>query len=111
MDKFDRIYELHRILRDRRTPISRADIMARLERCSQPTFYRLIRLLRDQLNAPVEWHEELQGYYYRQDAEVAAMAESRFVQSGIFFRPIRIIDPSNPEREAGQTGEHAASCE
>lgn len=68
MDKFDRIYELHKILRDRRTPISRADLMARLDGCSQPTLYRLIRLMKDQLNAPIEWHEDLQGYYYRRDA-------------------------------------------
>jgi ERCC4-type nuclease len=31
VDKFDRIYELHRILRDRHTPISRVDLMRRLE--------------------------------------------------------------------------------
>ena len=52
MDKFDRIYELHKILRDRRTPISRKDLMTRLGKCSEPTVYRLIRLLKDQLNAP-----------------------------------------------------------
>lgn len=69
MDKFDRIYELHKILRDRRTPISRADLMARLGGCSEPTVYRLIRLLKEQLNAPVEWHDDLQGYYYRRDAD------------------------------------------
>ena len=67
MDKFDRIYDLHHILRDRRTPISRADLMARLK-CSEPTFFRLIRLLKNQLNAPIEWHEELGGYYYQRDA-------------------------------------------
>lgn len=68
MDKFDRIYKLHEILRDRRTPISRADLMRRLE-CAEPSVYRLIRLLKDHLNAPVEWHEDLGGYYYRRDAE------------------------------------------
>lgn len=41
MYKFDRIYQLHTILGERRTPISRADLMARLE-CSQPTVFRLI---------------------------------------------------------------------
>jgi hypothetical protein len=69
VDKFDRIYDLHRILRDRRTPVSRADLMRRLE-CAKPTVYRLIRLLKKpgmrtpeatatailgQL--PREWHE------------------------------------------------------
>lgn len=53
MDKFDRIYELHKILRDQRTPISREDLMRRLE-CAEPSVYRLIRLLKDHLNAPIE---------------------------------------------------------
>jgi proteasome accessory factor C len=68
VDKFDRIYKLHDILRDRRTPISRADLMRRLE-CAEPSVYRLIRVLKDYLGAPIEWHEELGGYYYRRDAE------------------------------------------
>src|SRR6266508_416931 len=68
VDKCDRIYELHNILRSRRTPISRPDLMERLE-CSEPTVFRLIRLLKDRLNAPIEWHEEPGGYCYRPDAE------------------------------------------
>ena len=50
MDKFDRIYELHDILRDRRTPISRAELARRLD-------------------APIEWNDEAGGYYYRRDAD------------------------------------------
>lgn len=68
MDKFDRIYQLHNVLRARRTPISRADLMARLE-CSEPTVFRLIRLMKDHLNATIEWHEEPGGYSYRRDAD------------------------------------------
>jgi predicted DNA-binding transcriptional regulator YafY len=41
----------------------------RLEPCSHPTFYRLIRLLRDYLKAPLEYDAERGGYYYRRDAE------------------------------------------
>ena len=67
MDKFDRIYKLHEILRDRRTPIAREDLMQRLE-CAEATIYRLIGTLKDYLGAPVEWHQELRGYYYRRDA-------------------------------------------
>jgi predicted DNA-binding transcriptional regulator YafY len=55
MDKFDRIYELHRIFSARRTPISRGELRERLERCSDPTIYRLIRLMKERLNAPIEW--------------------------------------------------------
>lgn len=37
VDKFDRIYQFHNILRERRTPISRRDLMVRLDNCSEPT--------------------------------------------------------------------------
>ncbi|MGH8727246.1 MAG: helix-turn-helix transcriptional regulator [Burkholderiales bacterium] len=66
MDKFDRIYQLHHILRERRAPISRTDLMQRLE-CSEPTVFRLIREMRDYLGAPIEHDEESGGYCYRTD--------------------------------------------
>lgn len=50
MDKFDRIYQLHNILRARRAPIGRGEIAQRLE-CSEPTVYRLVRILRDYLRS------------------------------------------------------------
>ena len=68
MDKFDRIYQFHGILRDRRTPVSRAELAQRLE-CSEPTVFRLIRILRDFLRAPLEYNDELGGYYYERTAE------------------------------------------
>ena len=68
MDKFDRIYQLHNVLRDRRTPISRADLALKLE-CSEPTIFRLIRILRDSLRAPLEYNDELGGYYYERNTE------------------------------------------
>ncbi len=52
MDKFDRIYKLHDVLRDRRTPISRADLAEKLA-CSEPTVFRLIRFMREELHAPL----------------------------------------------------------
>ena len=63
MDKFDRIFELHGILKDRHTPISRGDLARRLE-CTESTIYRLIALLRDRLGAPVEYDREREGYLY-----------------------------------------------
>lgn len=68
MDKFDRIYELHNILRDRRTPISRGELARRLDNCAESTVFRLIRVLKDRLHAPIEWNDEAGGYYYRRDA-------------------------------------------
>jgi predicted DNA-binding transcriptional regulator YafY len=69
MDKFDRIYELHKILRDRRTPIPRAELQSRLEKCSDPTFFRLIRILRDYLGAPLAYDRERGGYHYERAAD------------------------------------------
>ena len=108
MDKFDRIYELHKILRDRRTPISREDLMTRLGKCSEPTVYRLIRLLKDQLNAPIEWHEELSGYYYRRDAQGGA-----YELPGLWFnagelQALIVFDRLLESLEPGLLGEHLA---
>jgi proteasome accessory factor C len=67
LDKFDRIYELHRILRARRTPMSRSELRERLDGCSEPTLYRLIRFMRDVLGAPIEWDATAGGYWYRRE--------------------------------------------
>lgn len=108
MDKFDRIYDLHKILRDRRTPISRADLMARLDGCSEPTVYRLVRLLKNQLNAPIEWHEELGGYYYRRDADGGT-----YELPGLWFnakelQALLVFDRLLESLEPGLLGEHLA---
>lgn len=63
MSKVERLYHLHNILSQRRTPISRQDLMERLE-CSQATLYRLVAELRDFLGAPLEQDEENRGFYY-----------------------------------------------
>jgi predicted DNA-binding transcriptional regulator YafY len=62
LDKVDRIYKLHSILRVRRTPISRRELQARLDECADVTFYRLIRTMREHLEAPIECGPA--GYYY-----------------------------------------------
>ncbi len=63
MDKFDRLYELHRIVANRTVPIPLADLAGRLE-CSTSTVYRLIGELRDRLGAPVEFDKDRNGYHY-----------------------------------------------
>ena len=107
MDKFDRIYDLHKILRDRRAPISRADIMARLD-CSEPTFYRLMGLLKDQLFAPMELHRESGGYYYRRDAQGGT-----YELPGLWFnarelQALLVFDHLLENLEPGLLGEHLA---
>jgi proteasome accessory factor C len=59
----DRLYQLHDILRQRRTPVARQVLMDELG-CSQATLYRLVAELRDNLGAPLEQDEETRGYYY-----------------------------------------------
>ena len=53
MDRFDRIYRLHGILNNQRTPISLKQIMEQLQ-CSKSTADRDIETLRDYLNAALE---------------------------------------------------------
>jgi len=62
MDRFDRIFALHRVLAARRTPIPMDALTERLE-CSPATVKRTIRDMRDHLNAPIE-AERGRGYYY-----------------------------------------------
>jgi len=68
MDRFDRVFELHKILHDRRTPVSRRQLEEKME-CSRATVMRALEFLRDQLLAPVEYDRERNGYYYRQDRD------------------------------------------
>ena len=66
MSKVERLYHLHNILNQRRTPISRQDLMERLE-CSQATLYRLVGELRDFLGAPIEQDPDSRGFYLTAD--------------------------------------------
>jgi len=80
MDRFDRIYELYRILARRRTPIALQDLQARME-CSEPTVKRTIRALREQLNAPIEYDRDGGGYVLRADRG----DEPRWELPGVWF--------------------------
>jgi len=68
MSRVERLYHLHNILAQRRTPISRHDLMERLE-CSQATLYRLVAELRDFLGAPIEQDPDSRGFYYDRSYE------------------------------------------
>lgn len=63
MDRFDRIYQLHRVLAGRRTPIPLKDLIVELE-CSEPTVKRTIAAMRDFLDAPIVYDRERNGYVY-----------------------------------------------
>ena len=63
MDRFDRIYRLHRIFRSARHPVSRKTLEEKLE-CSRATVNRAIEDLRDFLWAPLRYDRLRNGYYY-----------------------------------------------
>ena len=107
MDKFDRIYQLHNILRDRHTPIRREELMQRLE-CSEPTVYRLIRILREYLGAPLVYDEEREGYCYERSAEGGS-----YELPGLWFnarelQALLVFDRLFESLEPGLLGEHLA---
>ena len=63
MDRFDRIFQLNKILQSSRHPVSRQRLEAELE-CSRATAKRAIEDLRDFLGAPIKYDRERNGYYY-----------------------------------------------
>ena len=79
MDRFDRIYRLHGLLTNRRTPIPLTDIMDNLE-CSKATASRCIEELRNHLNAPLDYDRTRGGYFYNQQH-----AEKPYELPGLWF--------------------------
>ena len=65
MDRFDRIFELNRILQSARHPVSRQRLQQELE-CSRATIKRIIEDMRLYLNAPIVYDRERNGYRYDQ---------------------------------------------
>jgi proteasome accessory factor C len=63
MSKLDDLYQLHRLLDGRRTPISRATLMDQLS-VSRSKLTRLIADLRNRLGAPIICNREQGGYRY-----------------------------------------------
>lgn len=65
MDRFDRIFELNRILQSARHPVSRRRLQEDLE-CSRATIKRIIEDMRLYLNAPIVYDRARNGYLYAQ---------------------------------------------
>lgn len=68
MDRFDRIYDLHKLLSSSRYPVSREKIEQELE-CSRATAKRIIESMRLYLDAPIKYDRTLNGYYYDRKQE------------------------------------------
>lgn len=80
MDRFDRIFLLHKILSESRRPVPRVKIEERLE-CSRATAKRIIEDMRIYLNAPIVYDREANGYRYEQNPQEGEM----FELPGIWF--------------------------
>ncbi|MCB1736344.1 MAG: WYL domain-containing protein [Gammaproteobacteria bacterium] len=63
MDRFERILTLHRILTDRRTPVSRRELEDQLG-SNRSTVKRTIDDMRTHLNAPIVYRRDSNGYVY-----------------------------------------------
>jgi predicted DNA-binding transcriptional regulator YafY len=63
VDRFDRIFELNRILQAARHPVSRRRLEQELE-CSRATVKRIIEDMRLYLNAPIVYDRRYNGYRY-----------------------------------------------
>lgn len=81
MDRFDRIYDLHKILSASRYPVPRKRLEEELE-CSRATVKRIIESMRLYLNAPIAYDRKLNGYYYETNS---ADGEQMYELPGIWF--------------------------
>ncbi len=66
MDKFSRIWQLHKEFSNRRIPVKLAELAERLE-CSEKTIKRTIKQMQQELNAPLEYRAEFHGWRYAPD--------------------------------------------
>ncbi len=67
MDKFDRIYALHKLLSAARHPVPRTRIETELE-CTRGTVGRTIDHMRDSLGAPINYDANANGWHYDRKA-------------------------------------------
>ena len=107
MDKFDRIYELHRILSGRRTPISLDDLKIKME-CKHSTVFRALDELRDRLGAPIAFDKELDGYKYETDARGRAYELPGLWFSARELQALLVFERLLKELDPGLLGDHLA---
>ena len=84
MDRFDRIFEFHKILSQYRRPVSCKTLEEKLE-CSRATVSRVIQDMRDFIGAPVRYDRKHNGYYYDQSEE------SSYELPGLWFNASEIF--------------------
>ncbi|VAW80933.1 hypothetical protein MNBD_GAMMA14-745 [hydrothermal vent metagenome] len=80
MNKFNRLFELHRIFSQRRRPVSLRVIGEEMD-CSESTARRLVHALRDEMNAPLAYDRTHNGWCYDDSPG------RRFELPGLWFTP------------------------
>lgn len=78
MDKFDRIQQLHRLFCSRKLPVPMSILVERLE-CSERTVHRTIEKMQCELDAPIEYNKDSNGWHYREGEK------SRFELPGLWL--------------------------
>lgn len=68
MDRFDRYYALHSMLRSARRPVPGKVLQEKLQ-CSRATLHRVIEKMCVYLRAPIEYDRVSNGYYYARSGE------------------------------------------
>lgn len=106
MDKYERIYKLHNILVDRRTPVALDDLLQLLH-CSKATFYRLIGLMRDFLGAPIECDRD-NGYHYARQTSGKVYELPGLWFSAKELQALVVFERLFASLEPGLLGEHLA---
>lgn len=94
MDRLQKIYRLHGLLRGRRTVVPLSLIMEHLD-CSRATANRVIREMRDYLQAPLDYDREYKGYRY---------GDERFELPGLWFSAEEILALLTTQKLLAQVG-------
>ncbi len=80
MEKIDRIFKLHQIFKNRRTPIALENLRQKMA-CSESTVRRSIHDLQNKLGAPLEYNRQRNGWYYDHSQN------DSFELPGLWFSP------------------------
>ena len=82
--------------------------MLRLDDCSEPTVYRLIRIMRDFFGAPIDYDNEAGGYFYRRDVDGGTYELPGMWFNARELQALLVFDRLLEGLEPGLLGEHLA---
>jgi predicted DNA-binding transcriptional regulator YafY len=85
MNKWEKVFRLHRLCESNKYAVSLKNILDDLE-CSEATFHRIRAFLVDTLHAPLIFDKKYNGYCYRQEPELP-----RFEFHGLWFDKEELI--------------------